>query len=274
MKPKISVVLINYNGEEDTLECIESLEKISYPDYKIIVVDNASESVEKLDKKDNIKLIKNSKNYGFAGGNNIGIQFAFNELKSDYVLLLNNDTIVKSDFLDKLVSFAEESSDIGVVSPQINKYSKPNEINEKNISGSFNLWLGGGSSIEPKEYPYETDYNSGCCWLIKKEVSDLTGIFNPYLFCYKEEIEWAYRINKAGFKFYVVPDSVIYHKGEQTTKKIKGFRDYYEIRNALYFVKSYGSFLQKVFFFTYAMTYKLLKHRNKYFIRGLIDGLK
>ncbi len=274
MKPKVSIVLINYNGEDDTLECIESLEKVSYTNYEIIVVDNASESVEKLEKKDNIKLIKNSENLGFAEGNNIGMDIALKELKSDYVLLLNNDTTVKSDFLDKLVNFAEKYSDIGVVSPQINKYSKPNEINEKNISGSFNLWLGGGKSIEPKDYPYQTDYNSGCCWLIKKEVIDITGIFNSDFFCYKEEIEWAYRINKAGFKFYVVPDSVIYHKGEKTTKKFKGFRDYYEIRNALYFVKSYGNFPQKVFFITYAITYKLLKHRNKYFIRGLIDGLK
>jgi len=287
-QPSVNIVILNYNGKKDTIECINSLLKIDHINYKILLVDNGSkdnslrEFRKKYSKNKKINLIENKENYGFAKGNNEAIKSNFD---SDYFLLLNNDTTVKKDFLTKLVYFAEENKKVGVVSPQINKYSKKNEINPQNLSGKFNLWLGGGRPLIPKNKPYKADYTSGCCWLIKKEVIEKTNGFNENYFLYKEEIEWAYRINKVGYSFYVVPSSQIYHKGEQSTKKIKGLRQHYEIRNSLFFVREYGNFLQKAFFICYVLSYKLLKQlflnfksKNTWkeegkFFKGIKEGL-
>lgn len=290
-QPKVSILLLNYNGNKDTFECIDSLLKINYSNFDIWILDNnstekSSFNLKFLEKKSNkIHVIFSNENKGFSGGNNfLMTKISNSKISSDYFLLLNNDTTVKKDFLFKLVDFSEKNKKVGVVSPQVNKYSKKNQINFPDMSGKFNFWLGGGSPILPKKEFYKTDYNSGCCWLIKKEVFDKTNGFNENYFLYKEEIEWAYRINKLGYEFYVVPSSQIYHKGEQSTKKIKGLRQYYETKNSLFFVREHGKFSQKVFFIFYLFSYKLLKQlflnfksdntlkKNNSFFRGIKDG--
>lgn len=288
-RPKVSGLIINYNGEKDTLECLKSLGKVDYNNFNVFIIDNNSkESVEKLEsfskKRKNMNLIKNKKNKGFAGGNNTGIKEALKDKDTDYVLLLNNDTTVKKDFLTKLVDFAEKNSHAGVVSSRINKYSDKSKSNI--TSGRFNFWRGGGKPIKLQNKPYKVEYADGCCWLIKRDVIEKTKGFNEKYFLYKEEIEWAYRINKKGYNFYIVPDSIIYHKGEQSTKKSSGLRQYYETRNSLFFVREHGNFLQKIFFICYTFSYKLLKQlylnfksgkdiwiKDRKLFKGVRDGL-
>jgi GT2 family glycosyltransferase len=291
-QPKVSIILLNFNEEKHTLECLKSLNKLNYENYRIIIVDNGSKnkSVESIKKKiknqKHIKLIEANENKGFTEGNNIGIIEALKDKKINYLLLLNNDTVVETDFLKILVNFSENWKNVGVVSPKINKYSNKREINPTNLSGKFNLWIGGGRPIRPKKRAYETDYNSGCCWLIKRKVIEEAGLFKKIYFIYKEEIELAYRIKKQGYKFFVIPNSVIYHKGEATTKKMSGFRQYHETKNALFFVREHGMLLQKVFFISYVLSYKVLKQlflnlksgenvtlKNKKFFKGIKEGL-
>jgi GT2 family glycosyltransferase len=165
--PRVAIIILNWNGWEDTLECLESVYQINYPEYDVIVVDNNSEdiSIKKIEdycagyikvdsnffnyqNKNPIKifeyssnelqssklpemdvinsvkpnekliLIKNHKNYGFAKGNNIGISYALKSLDADYVLLLNNDTVVDKDFLTELVDAAKTNDNVGFVGPK------------------------------------------------------------------------------------------------------------------------------------------------------------
>ena len=168
MNPNVSIIILNWNGWKDTIECLESLYQINYPYFNVILLDNGSEdnSIERIKEytegnfhveseffkyskenkpvkifeytEEEIKslegienefysissnkkliLIKNNKNYGFAEGNNIGMRFILNNLNSDYVLLLNNDTVVDTDFLDELVKVAESEEKIGIVGPKV-----------------------------------------------------------------------------------------------------------------------------------------------------------
>jgi len=116
--PKVCIIVLNWNGLSDTVECLESLRKLGYSNYGVIVVDNASkgDDVEVLKQRYGgyVYLIKNDRNYGFAEGNNIGIRYALGNLKPDYYFLLNNDTVVAPDVLDELVAVGERDDRIGV----------------------------------------------------------------------------------------------------------------------------------------------------------------
>jgi hypothetical protein len=145
--PKVSIIVLNWNGLEDTIECLESLRKITYPNYGVIVVDNGSEGndVEVLKEKfgDYIHIIENDRNYGTAEGYNIGMRHAFESLASEYILLLNNDTVVDADFLIELVTVAERNGHIGMVGPVIYDYYDPTRVRSAGglSTGIEALWL-------------------------------------------------------------------------------------------------------------------------------------
>src|SRR3989339_346256 len=123
-KPLVYILILNWNGKEDTLECLSSLKKIDYPNYKTIVIDNGStdDSVKIINKKyPKIKIIENKKNLGYAEGNNVGIRYALKN-KADYVLILNNDTIVDKKFLTELVKVGESNEKVGIVGPNVYCY--------------------------------------------------------------------------------------------------------------------------------------------------------
>ena len=118
MNPLVTIIIVNWNSRENLEDCLNSLFKISYKNYEVIVVDNGStdDSVEFVEKNfPKVIIVKSKVNLGFAGGNNLG----FRKSQGRYILLLNNDTIVTSDFLSKLVKFMEERKDVGIVQPKI-----------------------------------------------------------------------------------------------------------------------------------------------------------
>ena len=130
--PKVSIIILNWNGLEDTIECLESLKKITHPNYEVIVVDNGSEGndAQMLQERfgDYIHIIRNDKNYGFAGGANIGMRYVLNNSAADYVLLLNNDTVVDPEFLTELVKVAEADPAIGITGGKIYYYDNPGQL--------------------------------------------------------------------------------------------------------------------------------------------------
>ena len=170
MNPSVAIIILNWNGWADTVECLESVYQINYPNYHVVVVDNHSsdDSIEKINDyalgkleiksnffkydptnkpietiqynrvnweiKENsntnkqLILIKNEINYGFAEGNNIGIKFALNNYNTDYILLLNNDSVVDEDFLRTLVQEGEKNNKIGLLGPKMYYYDNPNVI--------------------------------------------------------------------------------------------------------------------------------------------------
>ena len=240
--PKVSIVILNWNGYEVTRECLASLSKIDYPNYEIVLVDNGSAdgSPERLAAEfPGITLIRNKKNLGFTGGNNAGIRHALEE-NVDYVLLLNNDTVVAPNFLSELIRAGESDNRIGLLNPKIFYFEPSDRI--WYAGGSFNVWKGiashrGSREIDRGLYdsPEEVTFITGCAFLIKTQVIRKIGLLDDCLFYTCEDSDWTIRSLNAGYKALYEPSSVIWHKESIDVKRNAGkaFRDFYNVRNSL-----------------------------------------
>ncbi|AAK81009.1 hypothetical protein BJV85_000828 [Clostridium acetobutylicum] len=240
----IYIILVNYNNFQDTIECVKSLRKIkNYHNYKVIIVDNDSknDSVSKIKSfLQDCLLIESKKNLGFAGGNNLGIKYAMKH-NADYVLLLNNDTVVENDFLDKLLEVHENYGNVGIVGGKIYYYYDKNRI--WYAGGKINKFTGktkhiGVNEIDEGQYNNIsiTGYVTGCMMLISKGAIEKCGVMDEKYFLYYEETDWNVRIKNAGFKIMYTPLSKIYHKVSSTTGKSDLIMSYYYDRNRYYFV--------------------------------------
>ena len=154
-------------------------------------------------------IIKNDQNYGFSEGNNIGIKFSFEFLDTDYVLLLNNDTIVDENFLDELVLFADNNKKIGIVGPKVFYYDNPDKT--AYIGFNINLCNGRISHLDAnlERYsllPIKVDFIVGCGLLIKKGVIEDIGMLDPRYFLYYEDADWCLRAHKKGYEVFCVPE--------------------------------------------------------------------
>jgi len=256
----VYIIVLNWNGKDDTVECVRSLRKISYDNYKIIVVDNGSEDDSVFEIKKNFpgtKIIENKKNLGFAGGNNIGIKYAM-ENKADYILLINNDTTVNEDFLLELVEVGESDKRVGALGSKIYFHSEPNRIW---FAGGKINWLKnkgthlGLDEIDNGQYDKmsETDYLTGCCLLVKREVIEKAGILAEDYFLYYEDTDFSARVKNAGYKIMYVPKSKIYHKISRSIKPGSSNYIYYHVRNGLAMAKRNGSFLNKIVLYFYCI---------------------
>lgn len=246
MASRITIIILNWNGLEDTIECLDSLIKIDYLNYEILVVDNSSDGndVEVIKDKyaDFLKeVIVNEKNLGFSGGNNVGIKQAING-GADYVLLLNNDTIVEPDFLTKLMEKSSDFENIGILTPMINYYddkdkiwSAGGDINKIKASG---FTFGHNKNSEDYVFDRLCSFASGCAMLISKEAIEKVGLLDENYFLYLEDTDYCQRVVDAGYKILYVGSSRIYHKVFSTTAREHNLLPlYYSIRNRLYFAK-------------------------------------
>jgi hypothetical protein len=238
VKPKVGIVVVNYNGREDTLKCLDSLVKITYPNYKIYLVDNGSQqdiSMEVNQKFPSVKFIKNAQNLGYTGGNNTGIKVALNE-GSQYIFVLNNDTVVAPDFLDKLV---DGIGDAGMASPKI--YFMEQEKVIWAHGAKVCRWTARSAHIgvyqkDKGQYDNIIDVEriTGCAMLIKREVLEKIGLLDDRFFIYEEELDLCLRAVKAGYKLRMVPDSIIWHKGHRDAGRLgRPFIKYLQTRNHL-----------------------------------------
>ena len=299
--PNVTIIILNWNGWEDTIECLESLYQIKYPNCDVIIADNGSEdeSIPKikeycdgkvkvespffkynhegkpinlveyeLDQSGNIKdkenetdlfsknkliLIKNNKNYGFAKGNNIAVRYALNFLKPDYILLLNNDTVVSPGFLSKLVETAGKDEKIGIVGPKILKYHNPQIID----STGHILKLGrvldrGYGELDKGQYDDQNDILGviAACSLYKTKMLTDIGLFDESFFTVYEDAELSWRSNKKGWKAKYVPESLVYHKrGRSLNKKsVNSKMILLQLRNMVKTAEKYGNLREKLLF--------------------------
>ncbi|MBT4376311.1 glycosyltransferase family 2 protein [archaeon] len=261
--PLVNIIILNWNNYEDTKECIDSIKKIDYKDWRITLIDNGStdNSTEKFvelykhDKR--IKLLLNKENLGFAGGNNLGMKKDL--FGTDYFLLLNNDAIVEKRFLTNLL---KEKRDL--IAPLIYNYYSKEKLSKRDYPGKFNFLLGGGKRAKIKsENIQKVDYASGCCWLIKKDLFLATKGFDEDYFAYNEEIELAYRLNKMGKEFYITKNAKIWHKGARTSNKISGLKLRYMNRNIILFERKYAQKTYFLIFLFYFFLYKVPKNLIK-----------
>lgn len=291
---QVYIVILNWNGLSDTLECLQSLNKIDYPDYKIVIVDNGSKNNEAdtiKRKYPEIYLIKNKENKGIALGANEGIEFSLKK-GADYILFLNNDTTVAPDFLSILVDYAERNQDVGFMGPKM-LYFDSNKIWFN--GGMVYWWIGFNRHLERlKEndkseirFPREVDFICGCCVLIKRNVIKKIGLMDPMYINGYEDVDWCFRAKALGYKNIVVPSAVIWHKvsaalGERGSQKITRLQAYNYSRNALVFAKKNLKGFKKIMFifsqFTFRLGLNLIlckdnQARWRYF-KGLADGLK
>ncbi|WP_333662908.1 glycosyltransferase family 2 protein [Chishuiella changwenlii] len=254
-----NIIILNWNGWRDTENCIKSIRnKNISQNYTIILVDNGSDQEEinlieaycknnfnqfisndkeyflnkeivlpkdfiEVDSKDRIILIKNNENLGFAIGNNVALKFLQN-LSAPYALLLNNDTEVENDALEKMFNYLikNEDKDIVAVVPQIRYFNPSNVI--WNCGGSIN-WLGvrkydyalSNISNVPQVGSKKIDYGTGCAILLN---INETGILSEKYFFGEEDFELAYRLKKKNKKLFCLYDSIVYHKVGVSREKI------------------------------------------------------
>jgi GT2 family glycosyltransferase len=237
-------------------------------------------------------LISNEDNYGFAEGNNIAIRVAL-ERNPRYVLLLNNDVIVSSDFLSELVRMASTSDLIGFAGPKIYYYDYHGRKDIIGSAGAYvHLWSASVSHIGHKQIDRgqfneskTVDFLAGTCLLVKKEVIDRVGLLKSDYFTYWEDVEWCLRGRNAGFKSVSVPTARIWHK-EGVKKRERAPKAYYYFsRNMLLLVKEYAGTRQLVPFTLFfsiqiwkMMLVSLVYHDNPkealFLLKGVMDGLK
>jgi len=220
---KIAIIIVNWNGEKYIKDCLESLKNQSYRDFDIILVDNNSsdDSLEVAESYEDIFVIRNKINYGFAKGNNIGIQRALKD-GYKYVVLVNCDTEADKGWLKKLVERAEEDPTIGAVQSKI----LLEDCNLINTTGGHLHFLG---------FSYCGDYKckdtfhemrdisiaSGASVLFRSSVLKKTGLFDESFFMYHEDTDLSWRIKEMGYKVFFEPKSVIYHKYSFSKNKDK-----------------------------------------------------
>ncbi|MFN8489839.1 MAG: glycosyltransferase family 2 protein [Caldilineaceae bacterium] len=255
MASKVYIIVLNWNQYKLTADCIRSLLKVDYPNYRVLVVDNGSQddTVSKLGSEfvDKIDLITNDKNLGFSGGNNVGIRFALAQ-GANYVMLLNNDTVANDPlFVRKLVDIAENDRHIGMASPSIFYFDDPERV--WYAGSALDLWKGWRHYylVPGDKMAIETGYASGCCVLISAQMIQEIGTLNESYFLTVEDVEWSLRAKHAGWRVVYVPDACLLHKDSISSKAHKGkgvyspLRVYHEYRNTIWLIREYGNLYQK-----------------------------
>jgi hypothetical protein len=202
-----------------TMECLFSLKKIGYPNYEIVLVDNASEDDSVAAVRENfpeVAIIENKRNLGVAGGRNVGIKHGL-ERGMDYLLLLDNDTIVHKDFITEMVKVGEENDRAGILTAKIYFYSRRDKIwsagcHSSLVRGKYTLI--GYEEVDKGQYDEtkEVDQAPGCCLMIKKEVIDKIGILDEkFVQYFGEDVDWCLRAKKRGYKIMYVPKATLWH---------------------------------------------------------------
>jgi len=240
--PLVTIITVVYGQIEVTAEMLESLFQISYPNFEIIVVDNASPNCNIRSLKEKfpaIYLIENQQNLGFAGANNIAIQKALGK----YVLLLNNDTIVDQSFLEPLVKKLESNSHIGAVSPKIRFFSAPDTIQYVGMTQMNPYSISNNSigyctkDIGQYEHDQKTYFAHGAAMMVRLSVIKEIGLMTDIYFLYYEELDWGLRIRNAGYEIHYVHDSLIYHKESITTGVLSPLKIYFLNRSRLLYMR-------------------------------------
>lgn len=243
--PLVCIIIVNYNGEEDTIACIKSLNRMTYSIFDIIVVDNCSTNPISETGKSIIEnighLIFLNQNLGFAGGNNVGIKYAI-DLGAELVCLLNNDTEVEPDFLDIMVDQYLKNPDVGIIGGRINYYYNKDLIWYG--GGHFDEKSGWGMHERNKEICKEktgvvrkVTFITGCLMLIPAKTLKKVGLLDESMFLYCEDTDYCCKVNKAGLKMLYCEDVKIYHKVNGATSKINDIKYYYLIRNIFFMIK-------------------------------------
>jgi hypothetical protein len=289
----IFISTLNFNGRKNTLECLDSIKKLTQNNFKlqVILIDNGSKEDIGINGtylgEIPLKIIKNKDNLGFSAGHNVGIKYALSK-NADYVLILNNDTIVDKNLIDELFSVCEKDKIIGIACPKI-YFASGFEFHKKRYKtedlGKI-IWYAGGKmdwkniigvhvgvdEVDRGQYDkvLETEFASGCCMFIKKEVLERVGPFDEKHFLYYEDSDLSQRAKKVGYKIAYVPDAFLWHKNAASAGGSgSSLQDYYITRNRLLFAVKYAPLKSKLALLRESLS--LMLNGRKWQKRGVLD---
>jgi len=230
----VAIIIVNWNSFSHTRGCLESLRNVTYRNFKVIVVDNGSQDGSDIALESQfpeIILLRNAENIGFTGGNNRGIEWAL-ENDFEYLMLLNNDTEVEPDFLNRLVEVIHIDDKIGAVQPKF--FFLHNKEKIWNAGGTIIKSLGwvrtvgeNRSASEKYDRPKDTEWITGCCFMVRADIVRKIGGLNDRFFIYYEDVEWSLRIKELGYRLVYCPKAIVYHEAGMSNKnKQKGKEGY------------------------------------------------
>ena len=236
---RVAVVVLNWNGWRDTLECLASLEKLSYPNFEVIVVDNGSTDGSQAHIESHcpkIKVVQTGANLGFGGGCNVGIRRAL-EQGADYVWLINSDATVDSNALTELVHLANEQTSIGAVGSVLFEANQPERVQLWG-GGKVQLWSG---SAHHQVRCAQLDYLSGASMLLRREALVQVGLFDEQtFFMYWEDSDLGFRLRQAGWQLRVAEKSHVWHKLSASLGQGSCQLDTYFTRSGVRFLRRYS----------------------------------
>lgn len=259
-EPRIAIIILNWNGMTDTLECLDSLRRLDYTNYGSVVVDqNSSDGSREAIAREfpEVTVVRNAENLGFAEGSNVGIQYAL-EHGADYIALLNNDTTVESNFLRAIADAAMAHPGFDIFGPKIVFDSDPNLIW---AAGSHINWqqgtcvqLGYRERDRGQHDAFaEVNALSGCAMVINRRAFQTIGLLDSRFFIYYEETDWCARAQQAGFRLLYVPGTVVRHKVSATMEAGSPAVVFYMVRNQLLFIAKNARGLRRLWLLTKAL---------------------
>lgn len=282
--PHVTIVILNWNRKADTLECLDSLARTDYPSFSIVVVDNGStdgspETIEQWGREHlPLALIRNAENRGFVRGSNQGMRHALST-NTDYVFLLNNDTVVEPDALSLLVAATERSGDVGMAGPKIYQHGKGRVLDSagtRAIPWLAQGFLLGHGEVDHGQYdnPGDLPYVTGTALLVKRAVLEKVGLMDEDYFCYFEDFDWGVKAREAGYRLILEPRAIVHHKGSQTAGFNSPFYVHHMMRSRILFARKHVPRLLFLFaFMPYLFLYRYLRPAGILIFRRRWDHL-
>lgn len=243
MDKRVAIIVLNWNGKEDTKQCLLSLQRLTYPHAEIILIDNGStDGSRELFRSEfpKIRLVETGINLGFAGGNNVGLRIALKE-GFDFTLVLNNDTTVDPGLIEGfLEGFRDE--DVGIAGAKIFRMDSPTQLdhlggkwNEKKIDFDYVGYR--AEESECFDQNLQLDYVCGAALMIRKEVLETVGLFDPRFFLFWEEADLCFRAKRAGYEISYCPKATVWHKVSASFVGGKPHAAYFFERNKLLWIE-------------------------------------
>jgi GT2 family glycosyltransferase len=278
--PPVAIIILNWNGWRDTIACVESCHKLTWPNFRIIVVDNGSTDGSEAHLRRNlaeVEIIQSGANLGFAGGNNVGIRYAL-DAGAEYVWLLNNDAVADPEALTALVEEMEKDARVGIAGSKIYFHGEPRRLWfagglwEK---GRLRVRQRGANQLDHGQFneACTTGSVSGCSMLVRSFSIRQIGMMEESFFLYWEDTEWCARAKERGYSVLFVPASCVWHKVSSSTVSNSFVQYYFYMRNGFFFFRRHDPLLLPLFAtHNFLLGLKCLAVGNAQPLQGLARG--